>query len=223
MRLVDGLAEAQVARVDLGGLGGGRVSAPACSRGGSQGGVREEARGMETERHLKAGDFAVSSQWGLFICGRPDPRLGATQIKSVVPQIFQTSHPQSTNHLPNDLQSTQFSPSMSLGPSLTQQEWREFRGVISLGLVVTMPVLMALPPRRLNAVALLQLAMLGWGANEQAEYRTGRDLVSWATGRRKVGAAPAADKTAGKAPAAVPLEDKAAADAATKRSRGREG
>jgi hypothetical protein len=111
---------------------------------------------------------------------------------------------------------------MSLGPPLTQREWREFRGIVSLGLVVAMPVLMALPPRRLNVVALMQLGMLGWAANEQIEYRTGRDVVSWATGERRAVIAPL--KSAAPAAEAPTKEDvKVAADARAKRSRGREG
>jgi hypothetical protein len=118
---------------------------------------------------------------------------------------------------------------MSLGRPLTHQEWREFRGIVSLGLVVAMPVLMALPPRRFNGVALMQLGMLGWAANEQLAYRTGRDVVSWATGERRAVAAPLksaapAAEAAERGPAeAAAKEVKVAADAGAKRSRGREG
>jgi hypothetical protein len=116
---------------------------------------------------------------------------------------------------------------MSWGRPLSQQEWREFRGIVSLGLVVTMPLLMALPPRRFNTVAVLQLGMFGWGANEQLEYRTGRDVVSWVTGERRVvapvkSAAPAVDTPAAEAPPVRTEVVKPVVDAGT-RSRGREG
>src|SRR5580693_8329880 len=98
MRLVDGLAEAQVLRVDLGDLGGGRVAAAACSRGGSQGGIREDAGGMETERHLKSGDSAGLRSMGLFIRGSLVPRLDATQINSADPKFFSLATRNRTIH-----------------------------------------------------------------------------------------------------------------------------
>jgi hypothetical protein len=121
---------------------------------------------------------------------------------------------------------------MSWGRSLTPQEWREFRGIVSLGLVVTMPILMALPPRRFNGITLMQLGMLAWGADEQVEYRTGRDAISWAMGPKIVEAstpvkAAARVDEAPKAKAGTQTakeEVKAvAANAAAKWSRGREG
>jgi hypothetical protein len=119
---------------------------------------------------------------------------------------------------------------MSWGRPLTQQEWREFRGVVSFGLVLTMPLLMIIPPRRFNGITLMQLGMLGWGANEQVEYRTGRDVIAWTVGSRKTVEAPvkgaaAAAQTTEKAKVEEVLvkEDKWLVDAGAKRSRGREG
>lgn len=47
---------------------------------------------------------------------------------------------------------------------------------MSMGLLAACPVLMLLPPRRFNAISVIQGGMLTWAANEQLGQRTGRDV-----------------------------------------------
>jgi hypothetical protein len=118
------------------------------------------------------------------------------------------------------------SASAAWGRPLTPKEWREFRAIVSLGVVITMPILMILPPRRFNGITFLQVGMLGWGVNEQVEYRTGRDLISRATGARK--AVPVKNSAVTletkNEPEPPPKEEaKAIAESGLKRTRAREG
>jgi len=71
-------------------------------------------------------------------------------------------------------------PSTSTLPPLSSQEAKSLRGAIGLGLVITMPLLMIIPPRRFNGITALQMGMFGFGANELLDYRTGQSLLWWA-------------------------------------------
>ncbi|KAF2669801.1 hypothetical protein BT63DRAFT_453986 [Microthyrium microscopicum] len=70
-------------------------------------------------------------------------------------------------------------PGTTVAPqaSTPAEQYRELKAIISLGLVITMPLLLIMPPRRFNAISMIQTGMLGWGFNEQSEYRTGRSVL----------------------------------------------
>jgi hypothetical protein len=85
----------------------------------------------------------------------------------------------STTAAPPPLPQAALPPNASTLPAITPQDAQSLRGAVGLGLVLTMPILMALPPRRLNAIFALQAGMLGFGAHELLDYRTGHGLLWW--------------------------------------------
>jgi len=126
----------------------------------------------------------------------PSPIRLSTETPDQAPKQLPTtplaSAPSSTTTTTEDPKAskapTTIAP-LATAPKSVDEQYREFKAILALGLIGACPLLMLLPPRRFNAITFLQGGMFGWGVNEQTSWRTGHDLIwhynRWATGERK--------------------------------------